>query len=135
MRITQLFALGLLFLSTTAAGWESYDFDVSYVRSITNGSCQIGMTNLGVKSSDDATICDAPVLIHIANCSTDTAKQMVSMAMTAEMSGSRMRHQATAEATYPYGCAVKPYSLTLYPKVTGADELVAPVFDEEPTAK
>lgn len=68
MKITQLFALGLLLLSTTAAGWESYDFDVSYVRSITNGSCQIGMTNLAVKRSDDVTICDDPVLIHIADC-------------------------------------------------------------------
>lgn len=85
-------------------GWEAYEFDVSYVRVIagtsgSNGSCRIGMTNLGPKMSSDAAICDDPVELRISDCGSDIGKTMISVLLAAQTAGKRAYSQAIAEVT------------------------------------
>ncbi len=107
-----------LFLSTISLGanaWEAYTFQVSYIR-VVGEQCKIGMSNLSVKKSEDSNICDEPDEIRITDCTTDKAKYMMSMAMSAKITGKIMYHQAISEYSTDNGtCIVNAYQLGIEP--------------------
>ncbi len=110
-RIFPLLALTLA--ASNSLAWEAYEFDVSYIANV-NNSCVIGMTNLGTKSANDENICDDPGEIVITDCTTESSKIKLSLALSAKMAGKRMWHQAINETSSgSSSCAVGAYNLRL----------------------
>ncbi|EDN67195.1 secreted protein [Beggiatoa sp. PS] len=78
-----LFAAFAVFFTSSSYAWEAYEFDISYISTV-NDTCQIGMTNLGAKSSNDEKICDTPTAIFIPDCTTERAKVQMSIILAAK---------------------------------------------------
>ncbi|MEP0064410.1 hypothetical protein [Paraglaciecola sp.] len=109
--------LGLFFITMPLSvnAWEAYTFQVSNIR-VVGEQCKIGMSNLSVKKSEDSNICDDPEEIRITDCTTDKAKYMMSMAMSAKVTAKTMYHQATSEySTESDSYIVNAYQLGLEP--------------------
>jgi hypothetical protein len=109
--ITRIFFLILVVISFRSAGWEAYEFDISTI-SVVNDTCEIGMSNLGTKVSDDNTICDTPTSIVINNCSSPQSNLKMSVLLASKMAGKRVFHQAIAQASSA-PCKVNAYRITV----------------------